>query len=142
MVQTANYQHNEVITSNRVRLIVMLYEGAINFLEIAKGKMDLNDIPGKALYLDKASAVISELLCSLDTKSGGEIARNLQRLYDFMLRQISEANVKDDVKPLETVSSLLRELKAGWNEIARQSPANLNQHLSMMKKTESSSLRI
>lgn len=120
MIKVPNYQQNEVITSNKVRLVIMLYEGAINFLDIARDRIYIKDIPGKSLYLNKASAIVSELLCSLDKKAGGEIAANLERLYNYMLRQIANADLKNDHESIGVVSSLLKELKAGWEEIGRK----------------------
>ncbi|MBI5682829.1 MAG: flagellar export chaperone FliS [Deltaproteobacteria bacterium] len=98
----------------------MTYEGAINFLDIARDRIYIKDIPGKSLYLNKASAIVSELLCSLDKKAGGEIASNLEKLYNYMLRQIANADLKNDHESIGVVILLLKELKAGWAEIGRQ----------------------
>ncbi len=120
MLHAEQYKHTEVVTSDRTRLVVMLYEGAINFLEIAKDKMTESDIAGKALYLDKSTAIISELSCALDMKAGGEIATNLERLYDFMVAQISEANMRNDKCPINVVIKLLKTLKEGWEGVLKQ----------------------
>lgn len=141
MIKVSNYQQNEVITSNKVRLVIMLYEGAINFLDIARDRIYIKDIPGKSLYLNKASAIVSELLCSLDKKAGGEIAANLERLYNYMLRQIANADLKNDHESIEVVSLLLKELKAGWEEIGRKGVSEtLNYPVShnMVNRVESS----
>ncbi len=121
MLKVRDYQQNDVITADRVKLVVMLYEGAINFLEIAKKKLLSGDLAGKGAYITKATAIISELLCSLDMEAGGEIARNLYRLYHFMLKELTEASARDDAKPIDVTISLLKELKKGWEEIARRS---------------------
>lgn len=118
MLKSETYRNTEVVTSSRVKIIIMLYEGAINFLEAGKEKLLANDIPGKSYYLNKATAIISELACSLDRKAGKEIAENLERLYNYMISQISEANIKNDTKPIDTVISLLKELKTGWDEVS------------------------
>ncbi len=120
MLNAGVYKNTEVATSNRVKLIVMLYEGAINFLRIAKERMAVNDIEGKAAYLDKSTAIISELSCSLDNEAGKEIAANLERLYNYMISQISEANIKNDTKPIDNVLPLLGELKSAWDELAKK----------------------
>ncbi|MFQ5329602.1 MAG: flagellar export chaperone FliS [Thermodesulfobacteriota bacterium] len=121
MLQSASYQNSAVVTSNRVGIIVMLYEGAINFLEAAVNSIERDDIPGKGLYIDKASAIISELLCALDQKEGGEVAVNLEKLYNYMLGELTEANTTNNHMPVRTVISLMKELKMGWDEAARQS---------------------
>ncbi len=125
MLQAGRYKQTEIITADRTRIVIMLYEGAGNFLEIGRDKMVANDIPGKALYLDKATAVISELICSLDMESGGEIARNLRRLYDFMISQIAEANMRNEREPVDVVLKLLETLREGWEEVLRQESAVL-----------------
>jgi len=121
MLHAASYQNSAVVTSNRVGIIVMLYEGAINFLEAAVKRIEIDDIPGKGLYLDKTSAIISELICALDLKEGGEIAVNLEKLYNYMLGELTEANMANDSMPVKRVISLMKELKTGWDEAARQS---------------------
>lgn len=135
MIRVSNYQQNDVATSNKVRLVVMLYEGAINFLDIARDRIYIKDIPGKSLYLNKASAIISELVCSLDKKAGGEIASNLERLYNYMLRQIANADLKNDHESIGVVILLLKELKAGWEEIGRQGISETFNHPSSYNAT-------
>ncbi|MCP3677490.1 MAG: flagellar export chaperone FliS [Deltaproteobacteria bacterium] len=124
MLQAARYQNSAVVTSNRVGIIVMLYEGAINFLDVAVDRIEAHDIPGKGLYIDKASAILSELLCALNRKEGGEIAVSLEKLYNYMIGELTEANRTNDPIPVRTVISLMKELKMGWDEAARQSCAD------------------
>jgi flagellar protein FliS len=71
-------------------------------------------------YLVRAQAVINELLESIDVERGGEVARNLWRIYDYMNSRLVEANLRKDAAPAREVERLLRELLPAWEEAARQ----------------------
>lgn len=122
-MQTANnydrYKEAKVNTASPVRVIILLYDGAINFTNIAQRKMEQRDIPGKATYIHKTQAIITELLHSLNKEAGGEIALRLEQLYLFMLNQLVEANCNNDPKPLEVVKKLLSTLKEGWEGVIK-----------------------
>jgi flagellar protein FliS len=111
-VQT--YRQNHASTVDSGTLLLMLYQGAIDFLQLARTNLEKGDMAEKGRYVMKSLAIISELLVSLDVKVGGEVARNLEQLYLFMLDQITIANVNNDPEPLARVVSLLTTLKGGW----------------------------
>ena len=94
-----------------------MYDGAMKFIEIAVMKLKENDIAGKGVYISKAQAVISELMASLNTEKGGEIAVSLEKLYAFVGRQLRTANINKDIKPLEVSNRLLGTLREGWQGI-------------------------
>jgi len=107
----------QVNTADQGKLILMMYDGAIRFVEIAKTKLTENDVAGKGIYISKAEAVISELMASLNMESGGEVALSLEKLYVFMNKQLRIANVNKDTKPLDVVLNILNELKEAWVKI-------------------------
>ena len=111
------YKKTEVTTADQGKLILMMYDGAIKFIEIAKIKLKENDMAGKGVYISKAEGVISELMASLNIEGGGEIALSLEKLYAFINRQLRIANVNKDIKPLDISVKLLKTLKEGWDEI-------------------------
>ncbi len=111
------YKQVEIGTSDNVRVISLLYEGAINFIRIGKEKIKAGDVAGKGLYIGKATAIVGELVSSLNMEAGGEIARNLGRLYDFVLDRLLHGNMKNDVKALENAEEVLKILKDGWKQI-------------------------
>ncbi len=113
------YKSAEVNTSDGVKIVSMLYDGAINFTRIARKRMGHGDIAGKGLYIGKATAVIAELNSSLNMESGGEIAENLRRLYDFVLDRLLQANVNNDVKAIDDVERVLEILQGAWKELER-----------------------
>ena len=94
----------------------MLYNAAIELLEEAKSALERGDSSEKGVHISQTHTIISELLASLDVEIGGEMARNLEALYLFMLDQLFEANLNNDRKPLDVVISVLRTLYAGWEE--------------------------
>ena len=119
------YKRTEVATADQGKLILMMYDGAIKFVEIAKNKLRENDMAGKGIYISKAQGIISELMASLNMEGGGEIALSLEKLYAFMNRQLRIANVNKDIKPLDSVAKILGILREGWVEIL-QKPLNFS----------------
>jgi flagellar protein FliS len=107
------------------RLILMLYEGALAALARARAYMERKDTAEKNKAITKAVAIINEgLRASLDVKAGGEIAQNLDALYEYMGRRLLLANLKNQPEILDEVSRLLAEIKGAWEEIGKhQRPA-------------------
>tara|TARA_R110001583_G_scaffold195380_1_gene372445 strand:- start:2536 stop:2931 length:396 start_codon:yes stop_codon:yes gene_type:complete len=96
------------------KLIIMLFDGAMTAVTRAKGLIERKDMAGKGQQIQKASEIIIGLKGSLDLEQGGEVAANLDGLYDYILRRLIEANRNVDVAPLNEVSALLTEIKGGW----------------------------
>ncbi|MBL4566797.1 MAG: flagellar export chaperone FliS [Porticoccus sp.] len=99
------------------QMITMLLNGALDRIASAKGAIDRKEIARKGELLGSAIAIIDGMRASLDYEAGGEIAANLGSLYDYMERRLVEANAASDPTLLDEVSSLLREIKAGWESI-------------------------
>jgi flagellar protein FliS len=99
------------------RLIQMLLDGAIGKIAMARGAMQRGDIQRKGNHISSASSIILGLRDSLDMEAGGEIARNLDDLYDYMARRLIQAHAANDPGLLDEVASLLHEIKRGWNAI-------------------------
>ena len=88
------YQQTQVMTANRVQLIVLLYDSAIQSLELAREAILTNNYKDKARFLDRSIAIAGELSSVLDFERGGEIAVSLHRLYDYMVQQCIQANLR------------------------------------------------
>lgn len=114
------YRNVQVMTADRVRLVIMLYEGAIRFNRRAKDAIEKGNSDARASSINRSIEIISELLGALNFEEGGEIARNLQALYQFSIEQLMLANAKNDARPIEAVNRVMAELKAGWDHIASQ----------------------
>jgi flagellar protein FliS len=82
--------------------------------------MDRKDIPAKGMAIGKAHDIINELSNTLDFEVGGNIAQDLERLYNFITEQLVKANLENDKKCLETVQKLLETLHSGWKEAVAQ----------------------
>jgi flagellar protein FliS len=111
------YQRTAIATQSRGRLIVMLYDGAIKFMKLAVRELEAGDFAAKGQYINRAQDIINELDAVLDTEGGGEIARNLRRLYLFMNRRLREANAKRDPQMIREVITLMEELNQSWKTI-------------------------
>lgn len=101
------------------RLIVRLYDRAIEDLEAAGEAVESGDLVRKGQLIRHAQEILSELLGALDMKAGGEVASSLSGLYLYMIRQLIEANRDSDAPALREVSGLLREVREGWAGISR-----------------------
>lgn len=99
-------------------LVTMLLDGAMERIAQARGAMERGVTARKGERIGKAVEIIDSLRASLDMEKGGEVALNLARLYDYMLRRLLHANLKNDMSALEEVQRLLRDIKAGWVDIA------------------------
>jgi len=105
------------MTADPRKLVVLCYEGAIDNLKIGKQRIAEEDFEARSKALDKAQDIISELLCSLNSEKGGSIAKGLDSLYNYMLRRIIHADLKNDVRAIDEVIGMLTELKTAWEEI-------------------------
>ncbi|MEK7996297.1 MAG: flagellar export chaperone FliS [Planctomycetota bacterium] len=112
------YQDSAITTQSRGRLIVLLYEGAIKFMKLAIREIEANNYEAKGRYLNKAQDIINELNAVLDMDAGGEVASNLRRLYLFMNRRLSEANIRRDPQMIREVIGLMEELNQSWKAIS------------------------
>ncbi len=117
------YRQTSVKTATQGRVIVMLYEEALrqidNALEGIRSESRQLDTINNAII--KAQSIVTELMVSLDMENGGEIARNLFRLYMFFNDRLMEGNVKKTESPLEEVKSLMGDLRDAWKQIENTS---------------------
>ncbi len=102
------------------RLIQMLLQGAMDKIALAKGFMERGDVAEKGRHISRAISIVDGLRASLDKDKGGEIATNLESLYDYMERRLLMANLKNDLDALSEVADLLRDLKEAWDGIGQQ----------------------
>jgi flagellar protein FliS len=115
------YRQVEAETNDPLKLVVMLFEGAINFLEQAKLRHTEGNVKEKGILLSKVIAILGELQSSLNVKEGGEFAFNMDRLYTYMMSRLFEANSDNNLKGMEEVLNHLRTYKDAWDK-ARATP--------------------
>ena len=123
-------QYQQVNTQSGVayasphRLIQMLMEGALERIAVAKGCIQRQDIAAKGEQIGKAIDIIGGLRDGLNMDAGGEIAANLDALYDYLQRRLLEANLHSDLAILDEVADLLRPIKEAWDAIGETPQAN------------------
>lgn len=108
------YKQTSVTTASKGQVLLMLYEGAIKFCRQAIEATKENRRADKGNYILKIQDILNELSLTLDHEVGGDISKELEKLYNFMVMQITEANIKNDPKPLEVTLKLLETLYDGW----------------------------
>ncbi len=102
------------------QLIVLLFDGALNAIRLADLHMQKGNIPDKGKAISKAINIIDNgLKSSLDLNQGGEIAENLDQLYQYISQQLVLANLHNDSKKLQTCFDLLDNIAQAWREIAK-----------------------
>ncbi len=104
-------------TESPLDLIIMLYEGAIEFLERAVDAVKMGNRAEKARLICRVISIVEELLKSLDHNVGGEVSTNLQSLYIYMLRELTHANVSDDLSRIQHIIELFKILLDAWRQI-------------------------
>lgn len=108
----------EVFTASPHKLIELCLAGALERIAIAKGAMQRGQLGEKAGRISAAMAIVEHLKMSLDMKAGGELVQNLDRLYDYVMRRLAQANLSNDTELLDEVTALLGQIKQGWDGLA------------------------
>jgi len=122
--QLEEYKKQTVNGATPVQLVIMLYDGALRFMEKGKSAVIRKDYNEQNQYLQKAQNIIIELMSCLDMERGGEISANLLSLYSYVLQQLIDANVKDLTEPIDQSMTVLSELRESWRAIESQLKAN------------------
>lgn len=101
------------------KLVVMLFDGALLAIAHARAQMQTKKIAEKGASISRAIDIINcGLKASLDKSAGGELARNLDALYDYMTSRLLHANLANDTAALDEIAGLLREIRSAWEQIA------------------------
>lgn len=114
------YKQVSVQTATPGQVLVMLYDGAINFAQKAKEAMLKKEIAQTGILIGRCQDIIWELLGSLDHAVAPELCRQLAQLYLFVINQLNEANLKRVPEPLDRVARVLSTLRAGWADAVAQ----------------------
>ncbi|WP_221074021.1 flagellar export chaperone FliS [Agarivorans aestuarii] len=108
---------DQVATADPHRITQILMQTALENLAVAKGCIERADFQNKGKPLAKATSIITSLKNTLDFDRGGEIAGNLNDLYEFMLTRLSEASIANDAAIVEEVIGLMLPIKSAWDQI-------------------------
>lgn len=102
------------------KLIQLLYDGALERINMAKARMQAKDYDGKGKLIIKTIDIVAGLRSFLDREKGGDLAERLDALYGYMEQALWEANARNDVQRLDEVANLLRQIKDGWDGIREE----------------------
>jgi flagellar protein FliS len=115
------YRRTEVQSASPLQLIVMLYDGALQFLNEARTAQMSGDLPRRAHALRRVAAILAECQSTLDLERGGAVAAELDRLYSYMSARLLDVTVKKDPTAIDELHKLLSPLRQAWSETAAQS---------------------
>lgn len=110
-----SYQQNSVTTASPGELTLKLYNGCLRFIQMAKVAIENQDIEGKNTNLLKAQKIVQELMVTLNMDY--EVSKNMMSLYDYLHRQLIEANLKNDVAILDEVSEFVTDFRDTWKQV-------------------------
>jgi flagellar secretion chaperone FliS len=110
-----SYQQISVTTASPGELTLMLYNGCLKFINLAKQAIQANDIQTKNTNILKAQKIIQELMVTLNLDL--EISNNMMSLYDYVNRRLIEANIKNDTDILEEVEGLITDFRDTWKQV-------------------------
>ncbi len=110
------YKKTSIHTASKEQILLMLYQAAIKNCKKGMEAIEANDIPKKGEYIGKLQDIVIELNNSLDFEIGGEVAKELSSLYDYILFASTQANIKIDKEPLDGCLNVLKTLYHGWSE--------------------------
>ncbi len=112
------YRQTQVQSRTPLELVVMLYDGALQFMAAAQDAIGRRDIHARKTALSKTMAIISELQSTLNMDQGGDIARSLDDLYRWANVRLLDAAVNNDPVPIDEVATVFKTLREGWSDLA------------------------
>ena len=118
----AEYTTNKILTASQAEVTLMLYEGAIKFVNIAIVAIEHGEIEKAHINIKKTQRIIEEFRNTLDHKY--PVAEDFDRIYVYLLQRLLEANIKKDTEILEEINMHLRSVRDTWKEVMRKN----NQH--------------
>jgi len=118
-----SYLENEVLNADPIKLVLLLYRGAIDAIYSARQHLATREIRERSKAITKAQLIVFELARSLDLEKGGSVAKELARLYQYIGQRLVDANIHQQDAPLAEASELLTTLLAGWDQCAPPTPA-------------------
>lgn len=109
---------SEVENASPHKLIQLLFAAALSRIAVAQGAIERGDVPLKGEQISKAIGIVAGLRASLDMEQGGELASNLDGLYEYINFRLLKASSANDIAALTEAADLLKTLKSGWDGIA------------------------
>ncbi|MEX2242503.1 MAG: flagellar export chaperone FliS [Fimbriimonadaceae bacterium] len=113
------YRKSSISAASPLQLVVMLYDGALRFMEAGKHAMAKGDTYSQNDNLTKAERIVTELLSTLDMTQGGQVAENLFSLYTYVYDCLVEANIEDKPEKIDECVQIFSDLRESWVELER-----------------------
>ena len=117
------YKTTAIMSASKEQILLMLYEGAIRFTKLAIVAAEQKNIAERGKNILKAYDIIMELHASLDHKVGGDLPKQLESLYLYMMERYTKANMTGDIESLKSCQTVLENLHQGWKQIIEQQRA-------------------
>lgn len=114
------YQKNKYETASPHKLILMLYNGAIKYLNQAETSLLEGKHSSAHQYILKVQDIVYELIACLNERDGGEIAENLKSLYLYVIDQLIQSNIQKSIQPLAEARSVIQSIKEAWEAIGKE----------------------
>ena len=111
-----SYYEDELLDASPLKLVLMLYRGALDAIASARRHLRQGDIRARSRAISKSMAIVTKLSLSLDARIGGDLSSNLAALYGYVIRLLMQANFEQREKPLEEAEQLLSTLLEGWTD--------------------------
>jgi flagellar protein FliS len=120
MAFETNYVENEILSLNKDELISFIYRGLLDYLDKIKKSIEQNNPLEKVNMINKSIDVISYLRSILDYEKGGIIAKNLNNLYLFAIKELTDSNFSNNTDKIISVENIFKELLTTWNEMIKK----------------------
>ena len=110
------YKNNSVNFASKDQLLLMLVDGAAKFCKIGRQAILDKDVKKAHENIVKTQNIFYELMVTLDVSKGGEWAESLMKVYDFIVRRLTDANIKKSVEIMNEIIPLIEDVRDTWNE--------------------------
>ncbi len=111
------YKNTSVLSASREQILLMLYEAAIKFTKLAIQAAEKKNIAERGRNIMRAYDIVAELQVSLDHNVGGDLPKQLDQLYTFILDQYTKGNIRGDIEALKSCQKILENLYDGWKQV-------------------------
>jgi len=111
-----NYLENEILTADPLKLVVLLYRGALGSIADARRYLASGEIGARSQSISIAVEIIAELIRTLDYEAGGDLSNSLARLYDYTLHRLAEGNGRQSDAPLAEAERIMASLLEAWQQ--------------------------
>jgi flagellar protein FliS len=125
---TQEYQKSAVNGASPLQLIVMLYDGALRFMEAGKHAMQHGERDKQNETLQRAQKIVLELMGCLDMEKGGDIAKNLFSLYSYVINELVTSNIKDEPAGIDRSMKVISDLRESWVQLEASTSGRQNDY--------------